>query len=190
MTNPKENLEQVVEEEFQPEKQSLLAKLSDKFHKIPKTAKVDTFSNISYSTVVGAIIDASSGLSLYGVLAARTTSLGTNALTAAPYGWWTEKVYQATRTNEDAGFLRKRLIDLLAFNTFQLPVYAAVVAVGSFVSNLFHGELKVDGEKIKNGVEYLVIASPFIGPTLGWYMNKCRQFFDVKTTAEGAYKQD
>lgn len=148
-----------------------------------KAAVVDIFSNITYTTVIGGMIDALSGLNLSGILAARTASLGTTAATSAPYGWWTEKVYQATKTREDARFLRKRLVDLLAFNTFQLPVYAAVVAVGSLVS-----EGEVNLEKVQNGVEYLAVASPFIGPTLGWYMNFSRKLFGVKTTAEGAYK--
>ena len=59
----------------------------------------------------------------------------------------------------------------------------AAVDIGSLVSE---GEVNI--EKVQNGVEYLAMASPFIGPTLGGYMNVCRRLFGVKTTAEGAYK--
>ncbi|MBI5002208.1 L-alanine exporter AlaE [Candidatus Woesearchaeota archaeon] len=149
-----------------------------------KVAAVDTFSNITYTTVVGAVLDALSGLNLSGIVAARIASCGTNVLTSAPYGWWTEKVYHYTKTNESAGFVRKRVVDLLAFNTFQIPVYATVLAVGTLVSE---GEINI--EKVKNGAENLFYASPFIGPTLGWYMASCRRIFGLRTTAEGAYKR-
>lgn len=148
-----------------------------------KAAAVDIFSNITYTTVVGAFLDVLSGLSVSGIVAARVASCGTNAVTSAPYGWWTEKVYQYTKTNEGASFFRKRAVDLLAFNTFQIPVYATVLAVGTLVSE---GEINI--EKVKNGAENLFYASPFIGPTLGWYMTLCRRVFGLRTTAEGAYK--
>ncbi len=50
---------------------------------------------------------------------------------------------------------------------------------------------KIRAEEITRGgnigVEYLALASPFIGPTLGMYMNVCRRIMGVRTTAEGAY---
>ncbi|NQV90990.1 L-alanine exporter AlaE [Candidatus Woesearchaeota archaeon] len=149
-----------------------------------KAALVDIGSNITYTTIIGAGIDAWTGLNLTGIVAARTASLGTVSLTSAPYGWWTEKVYQFTRTRENANFFRKRAVDLLSFNTFQIPVYMTVVAVGSFVS-----EGEINTEKVKNAAENLAILSPFIGPTLGVYMNICRKLFGIKTTAEGAYNK-
>ena len=111
--------------------------------------------------------------------------MGTNALTAAPYGWWTEKVYTFTNTNKDSHSIRKRFVDLLSFNTFQLPVYAVVLSIETYFSE---GEVNFD--KVKNGVENLAIFSPFIGPTLGWYMSRCRRLFDVKTLDEGVYKKN
>ncbi len=147
-----------------------------------KTAVVDIFSNITYTTVVGGLMDYFSGLPLNGIVAARITSLGTNALTSAPYGMYTEFVYRITRTPEQASRTRKWVIDTLAFATFQVPVYSAVVGVGSFVS-----EGRVDFEKVKHGAEYLTLVSPLIGPTLGMYMNLCRKVTGLDSTATGSY---
>ncbi len=75
--------------------------------------------------------------------------------------------------------IRKSLVDLLAFNTFQVPVYGTAVAIGSFIS-----EGKVDWEKVKNGCEYIAIISPLIAPTMGWYLDGLRKVFKIKPAFE------
>jgi len=80
--------------------------------------------------------------------------------------------------------MRKNFADLLAFNTFQVPLYAAIVAFSSFVS-----EGNVDFEKVQDGAEYLAKLSILIGPTLGLYVDGCRKVFGVKSAAEGAYSK-
>jgi len=80
---------------------------------------------------------------------------------------------------------RKTTIDLTAFNTFQIPIYAIAVAIGSFVSE---GEINL--EKIENGARNLAVFSPLVGPTLGWYMDWCRKLFGIKSAVEGAYENN
>lgn len=74
------------------------------------------------------------------------------------------------------------MVDLVSFNTFQVPLYATAVGVGSFIS-----EGKFDLEKAIKGAEHLAMISPFIAPTMGWYIDGMRRIFGVKTAVQGAY---
>ena len=143
-----------------------------------KTALADTFGNVTYSMAAGAILDYCTGLNLTGIVASRLAATKLNILTGGVYGIWREKVFQATKTNDSHGKFRKGLTDLVAFNTFQVPVYAAAVAIGSLVS-----EGRVDLEKVKHGAEYLGIISPIIGPTLGMYLDGLRKLIGVQSAA-------
>lgn len=170
----KQSLEKIVGQDSGDERKS----------SISKTALVDIGGNVTYSLIVGSVIDYFAGLNLTGIIASRTSATGINLVTGGPYGWWREKAYQATKTNEESGKVRKTLVDLLAFNTFQVPIYASVVAIGSLIS-----EGKVDWEKVKDGSTYFMMISPLIGPTMGLYMDGFRKLFGVKSAAEGAYSK-
>ena len=160
-----QTLDQLVQQEEKPIKEKV----------------VDTLGNITYSLIVGSGLDYFAGLNCEGIVASRTSATGLNLLTGALYGMWRDLAFRVTKTTKDSNGTRKYLTDLLAFNTFQVPVYAAAVAVGSFFS-----EGKVNWEKVQHGAEYLALISPFIGPTMGWYMDRVRQVFDVKTAPEKA----
>ena len=149
-----------------------------------KVGLVDTLGNQSYCLIVGAAIDYMSGMSPAGVLASRCTGIVMNAATAAPYGWWREKVYGFSGTNEESGNLRKTLTELLAFNIFQVPGYAAVLAIANFIS-----EGEVDSNKLISGMTNLAVISPFIAPTMGLYMDFIRKLFGVKSAAAYAQAQ-
>lgn len=149
-----------------------------------RVALADIVGNVSYSLILGSALDCCSGLDLAGIAASRTSASLINAVTGGPYGLWRENVFKLTGTNEKSGRLRKTLVDLAAFNSFQVPVYATAVAIGSLVS-----EGKVDWEKVAHGAGYLAAISPFIGPTMGWFMDGCRRVFGVRTAAQGAYNK-
>jgi|APSaa5957512622_1039677.scaffolds.fasta_scaffold15463_5 hypothetical protein len=175
---------------------------------------VDTGANITYSLITGIPLDYSAGLNFLGIVGSRASGTAMNFATGGPYGWWREKAYELTRTNEEprslinslkeaytgypqeginvlkepAGILigktRKALVDLLAFNSFQVPIYATSVAIGSLIS-----EGTVDLEKVQEGATYLATFSPLIGPTLGLWTDGFRRLFGIRSAAEGAYKE-
>lgn len=149
-----------------------------------RTALVDTGGNVTYSLIVGIILDYCAGLNLTGIVASRASATTINSVTGGPYGCWREQTYKATKTTEKSGKLRKTLVDLLAFNTFQVPIYGVAIAIGSLVS-----EGKVDFDKVRDGATYLAAISPFIAPTMGYYMDAFRKLFGIKSAAEGAYKK-
>lgn len=163
--------------------EGLEAKANSSLPSKRKIGIVDTAGNVTYSLLAGSILDYLSGLNFAGILTSRSTATGVNAITGGLYGYWREKIFEFTRTNEDSSKKRKTLSDLLAFNTFQVPIYATAVAAGSLVS-----EGKVDWNKVARGSAYLAAISPFIGPTLGIYTDWFRKRFGIKSAAEGAYK--
>ena len=150
---------------------------------VRKIAAVDIGGNITYGLVVGAMLDYSAGLNAAGILASRTYATAMNSVVGGPYGWWREKAFKITNTNEESGKVRKTLVDLLAFNSFQVPMYATAIAVGSLIS-----EGSIDWEKVRDGATNLAVISPLIGPTMGWYLDGFRRLFGIKSAAEGAYR--
>lgn len=149
-----------------------------------KIIALDTAGNVSYSLIVGSILDYCAGLNLTGIIASRSSATLMNSVTGGPYGYWREKTFKLTRTSKNSGRMRKTLVDLLAFNTFQVPIYMGAVSIGNLVS-----EGHVDWNKTLQGAKYLAAISPFIGPTLGIYMDSLRKSFGVKSAAEGAYNK-
>jgi len=129
------------------------------------------------------MLNYSAGLNLAGVVASRTYATAMNSIVGGPYGWWREKTFQITNTNEKSGNVRKTLVDLLAFNTFQVPSYSTAIEVGSLIS-----EGTVDWDKVRDGATNLAFISPLIGPTMGWYLDGFRRIFGIKSATEGAYK--
>jgi hypothetical protein len=153
----------------------------------PKKGKiwwVDTGGNVSYSAIVGSAIDYYTGLNFWGILSSRLTAGIINSATGGPYGWWREKICELTKTTEESIWIRRMAADVLAFNTFQLPIYVIGVAAGTLISE---GELNL--QKIQDGAWNLFRISPLIGPTMGMYMNGFRKLFGIKPAEAGAYKQ-
>ena len=152
-----------------------------------KESLVDTMGLVSYSLVVGAGMDYSAGLRGFGILASRAYGTAINIPTGALYGKWRNFVYRKSRTTDKSSKLRKGVTELVAFNTFQVPLYATVIAVGSLASNLLSkGEFEIDIDKVFTGAEHLAMVSPLIGPTLGWYTEGLRKIFGLKSAPRKA----
>lgn len=155
--------------------------------KTGKETLVDTLGMVSYALVVGAGMDYSAGLDTMGIVSARAYGTAINIPTGGPYGKWRNFVYKKTRTTDQSSKLKKYLAELLSFNSFQVPLYATVVAVGSLASNLLtNGELKIDFDKVSAGAQHLAMASPLIGPTLGLYTEGLRRLFSLKSAPRKA----
>ena len=148
-----------------------------------KIAIVDTGGSITYSLFLGCLLDCSAGLNCTGIVASRTYATAVNTVTGGFYGWWREKAFSVTKTTKESGKIKKTIVDLLAFNTVQVPIYATAIAVGGLIS-----EGKIDWEKVQDGSTYLATISPLVGPTMGWYMDRFRKLFGIKSATEKAYK--
>ena len=150
---------------------------------VRRIAGADILGNVFSSLIIGVPLDYSAGLNLVGIISSRVFATPINIATGGPYGRWREKVFEFTKTDERNSWIRKKLVEIAAFNSFQIPIYATAVAIASAIS-----EGAVDLEKVKEGVEYLAIASPIIGPVKGYFMNVSRRILGVRSAEEGAYK--
>ena len=151
-----------------------------------KESLVDTAGLVTYSLLAGALTDYASGLRGMGIVASRTYGTAVNFPTAAPYGKWRNYLYLKTKTTDQSSKFRKYLVELFAFDTFQVPLYATVIGVGSLVSNLMQGEFKIDFDKVENGVGILTAISPVVSPALGLYMEGFRKLFNLKSAPRQA----
>ena len=151
-----------------------------------KESLVDTLGLVSYSLIAGAATDYASGLRGLGIVASRAYGTAINIPTGAPYGKWRNFLYRKTKTTDKSSRFRKYLVELLAFDTFQVPLYATVVAVGSLASNLLQGEAKVDLDKVARGSAILTAVSPLVGPTVGLWMEGFRKLFRLKSAPKKA----
>lgn len=150
--------------------------------RLSKRGKIaDGSSGLTYSFIVGGMLDFLAGLRFPGIMYSRLSSVVTDSLTSIPYGMWRDKVFKTAKTTEKSGKIKKYITDLVAFNTFQIPVYAAIVSFASYLSDGY-----IDGEKVRHGVTYLAAISPLIAPTRGLYMDGVRKLFGAKSSLEKA----
>ena len=144
------------------------------------TGLVDTLGSISYSLILGAGLDYYTGLkTLKGIIGSRASATLMNSVTGGPYGLWRDFLYKKTKTTEKSSKIKKYLVDLVAFNIFQVPIYGLAVGIGGLVQD---GELNFN--KMIKGYKNLALLSPLIGPTMGLYMNLMRNCFGSRTAAE------
>ena len=153
-----------------------------------KESLVDTAGLLTYSLIAGALTDYASGLRGVGILASRAYGTGINIPTAAPYGKWRNFLYEKTKTTDKSSKFKKYLTELLAFDTFQVPLYATVLSVGSLAYNLSKGEFKIDFDKVERGTEILTAISPLVGPVMGLYMEGFRKLFKLDSAPKKAGK--
>jgi len=142
---------------------------------------VDTGSALSYSLVMGSALDWLSGLRFPAIILSRSSAAAADSLTGALYGMWRDWIFKRTKTTEKSSKIKKYLTDLAVFDGFQIPVYATVVSLTSYLTEGY-----VDWAKVKHGVANLATISPFIGPLRGWYMDKARKLFRIESAPEKA----
>lgn len=151
-----------------------------------REAVADTLGKVTYSILVGAGLDYfQAGLRGMGIVTARASATIINTITGSPYARWREGWYQFTGTRKESSTLRKGLVELGAFNTFETYVYGLSAGIGSLIST---GTLDV--EKIADGMTGLLYLSPIIGPTMGMWLNATCRILGVKTVAERSYQKE
>lgn len=160
---------------------------NDQKKKSRKETLVDTLGLVA-SSLTGVVPDYFSGLRGTGILAARAYGVAAIFPTGGPYGKWRNFLYKKTKTTDKSSKLRDYLVELTAFNSFQIPLYATTLAIGSLASNMMNNEFRIDPEKIIRGVEFLLLTSPISAPGLGFYMEEVRKLFKLESAPEKARK--
>lgn len=133
-----------------------------------RNAVADTFALVVYCFVVGMLIEVFlSGMTLEQSLSSRLVSIPVNILIAWPYGLYRDAFIRTARRYSDASWA-KNLADLLAYVTFQSPVYAAILwSVGA------------DLQQIIAAVSSNALVSMLMGVAYGYFLDYCRRLFRV-----------
>ena len=92
-------------------------------------AVADTFAMVVYCSVVNMCIEVFlSGMSFEQSFYSRLVAIPVNILIAWPYGMYRDLFMRAARKVSPSGWI-KNLADILAYVTFQSPVYVAILLV-------------------------------------------------------------
>ncbi|QPO48724.1 L-alanine exporter AlaE [Enterobacter hormaechei] len=131
-------------------------------------AVADTFAMVVYCSVVNMLIEIFlSGMSFEQSLSSRLVAIPVNIMIAWPYGLYRDGVMRLARRISPAGWV-KNLADVLAYVTFQSPVYVVILlTVGA------------DWHQIAAAVSSNIVVSMLMGAVYGYFLDYCRRLFKV-----------
>lgn len=135
-------------------------------------AAADTFAMVVYCSVVNMLIEIFlSGMSFEQSFSSRLVAIPVNILIAWPYGIYRDWVMRRAQRISPARWVRT-LADILAYVTFQSPVYVAILlTVGA------------DWHQIAAAVSSNIVVSMMMGAVYGWFLDYCRRLFRVSQYA-------
>lgn len=131
-------------------------------------AVADTFAMVVYCSVVNMMIEIFlSGMSFEQSLSSRLVAIPVNILIAWPYGFYRDTFMRFTKRYSQANWA-KNLADVLAYVTFQSPVYVLILwSVGA------------DWNQIAAAVSSNIIVSMIMGAAYGYFLDYCRRLFRI-----------
>ena len=131
-------------------------------------AVADTFAMVVYCSVVNMVIEIFlSGMSFEQSLSSRLVAIPVNILIAWPYGFYRDAFMRFTKRYSQASWA-KNLADVLAYVTFQSPVYVAILwSVGA------------DWRQIVAAASSNIIVSMLMGAAYGYFLDYCRRLFRI-----------
>jgi len=131
-------------------------------------AAADTFAMVVYCSVVNMVIEIFlSGMSFEQSLSSRLVAIPVNIIIAWPYGFYRDLFMRYARRISPAGWM-KNLADVLAYVTFQSPVYVTILwSVGA------------DWQQIMAAVSSNIVISMLMGAVYGYFLDYCRRLFRV-----------
>lgn len=134
-----------------------------------RSAAADTFALVVYCFIAGMAIETLvSGMSFQQSLSSRLVSIPVNILIAWPYGRYRDLFIRLATRFQRGQWLLRNLADLLAYVSFQSPVYAAILwSVGA------------DGQQIMTAVAGNAVVSMAMGVVYGYFLDYCRKLFRV-----------
>lgn len=131
-------------------------------------AVADTFAMVVYCSVVNMLIEIFlSGMTFEQSLSSRLVAIPVNIIIAWPYGFYRDAFIRQARRITPASWMRN-LADVLAYVTFQSPVYVAILlTVGA------------DWQQIIAAVSSNIVLSMMMGAVYGYFLDYCRRLFKV-----------
>ncbi len=137
-------------------------------HSRLRHAVADTFAMVVYCTVVNMMIEIFlSGMTFEQSLSSRLVAIPVNIIIAVPYGIYRDFAMRQARRISPARWM-KNMADVLAYVTFQSPVYVAILwSVGA------------DWHQIVAAVSSNLAVSMMMGAAYGYFLDYCRRLFRV-----------
>lgn len=134
-----------------------------------RSAAADTFALVVYCFIIGMAIEiVISGMTFQQSLSSRLVSIPVNILIAWPYGVYRYAFIRFARRYAGERVWARNMADLLAYVSFQSPVYAIILwAVGA------------DLEQITTAVTSNAVVSMAMGVAYGYFLEYCRRLFRV-----------
>ena len=131
-------------------------------------AVADTFAMVVYCTVVNMMIEIFlSGMSFEQSLSSRLVAIPVNIIIAVPYGFYRDFAMSQARRVSTSGWM-KNIADVVAYVTFQSPVYVAILLV-----------VCADWHQIAAAVSSNIVVSMMMGAAYGYFLDYCRRLFRV-----------
>lgn len=135
--------------------------------KVSSKLIADTFALVTFAFVVGMFVEVVlSGLTLEQSFQSRLLAIPLNVIVARPFGRYRDWLLFITRA-EDRGRSILIVTDILAFLTFMVPQYAAVL-----------WWLGADAIQVFIACTSVVVSSVVIGRPYGLYLVFCRRIMD------------
>jgi len=130
----------------------------------------DTFAMVVYCSVVNMLIEILlSGMTFEQSLSSRLVAIPVNILIAWPYGLYRDAFMRLARRISPAGWV-KNMADVLAYVTFQSPVYVAILLM-----------VGADWHQIAAAVSSNIVVSMVMGAAYGYFLDYCRRLFRVSS---------
>jgi len=130
----------------------------------------DTFAMVVYCSVVNMLIEILlSGMTFEQSLSSRLVAIPVNILIAWPYGLYRDAFMRLARRISPAGWV-KNMADVLAYVTFQSPVYVAILLM-----------VGADWHQIAAAVSSNIVISMVMGAAYGYFLDYCRRLFRVSS---------
>ena len=131
-------------------------------------AVADTFAMVVYCIVVNMMIEIFlSGMSFEQSLSSRLVAIPVNIIIAVPYGIYRDFAMRQARRVSTSGWM-KNIADVVAYVTFQSPVYVAILLV-----------VGADWHQIAAAVSSNIVVSMMMGAAYGYFLDYCRRLFRV-----------
>ena len=133
-------------------------------------AVADTFAMVVYCTVVNMMIEIFlSGITFQQSLSSRLVAIPVNIIIAVPYGIYRDFAMRQARRVSPSGWM-KNIADVVAYVTFQSPVYVAILLV-----------VGADWHQIVAAVSSNIVVSMMMGVVYGYFLDYCRRLFRVSS---------
>ena len=100
-------------------------------------------------------------------LSSRLVAIPVNIIIAVPYGFYRDFAMRQARRISASGWM-KNIADVVAYVTFQSPVYVAILLV-----------VGADWHQIAAAVSSNIVVSMMMGAAYGYFLDYCRRLFRV-----------